>query len=186
MKPLKKLAGMATTEKPMDVIALLKADHRKVEGLFKDFESARTKLQRVKLINEIVKELSVHATVEEKLVYPQLEQDEKELTGEALEEHHLVKLVIAELADYDGSEENLESKIKVLSELVKHHVKEEEREMLPKLKESGADLMKMAQKVQAEKQKLLTSMQKVGDKSKRQIGGAPKKSTRATAVRKAS
>lgn len=115
-----------TGEKPGNAIWLLKQDHRKVEELFKDFESSRTSNQRYQLIQQIIKELDVHTRVEEKVIYPILAKEDKEANGEANEEHHVVKLILAELAGSNGSESNLKSKVKVLSEIVKHHVKEEE------------------------------------------------------------
>jgi hemerythrin superfamily protein len=174
-----------TTMPSKDAVALLKEDHRKVEGLFAEFESARTKVKKGKLINEIVKELSVHATLEEKLVYPVLMGCEEEGTEEAYEEHHVVKLILAELADYDGSEENAKAKVKVLSELIKHHVEEEENELLPMLEESGEDLQVLGQKMIKQKERLLSGVKTIGDKSKRQVGGAPARSKRSS-TRKAS
>lgn len=139
---------------PTNVIDILKADHRKVEGLFKQFESATSDEERKNLIDEIVKEISIHATVEEKLVYPELE-GEGEKTKEALEEHHAVKLLLAELADMTGSEETAPAKVKVISEMVKHHIQEEELDLLPKLKRTADDLEELGNQVLQEKDLLL-------------------------------
>ncbi|MBX9568008.1 MAG: hemerythrin domain-containing protein [Candidatus Obscuribacterales bacterium] len=139
---------------PTNVIDILKADHREVEGLFKEFENAISDEERKNLIDEIVKEISVHASVEEKLVYPELES-EGEKTKEALEEHHAVKMLLAELADMTGSEETAPAKVKVISEMVKHHVQEEELGLLPKLKSKAEDLDELGALVLQEKELLL-------------------------------
>lgn len=156
-----------------DVIALLMADHRKVEGLFEEFENSRTKVQRRKLLEKIITELSIHAAAEEKHVYPAYMQEDEDMTQEAIEEHHVVKMVLKELSSFDGSEENVKAKVKVLSEMVQHHVEEEESEMFPEMRKMDLDLMEMAEDVKAEKEKLLTRMKKVGDKSKRKDDNQP-------------
>lgn len=144
-----------TGEKPGNAIWLLKQDHRKVEELFKDFESSRTTNQKYQLIQQIIKELDVHTRVEEKLLYPILAKEDKEKNGEANEEHHVVKLVLEELAQANGSESNLKSKVKVLSEIVKHHVKEEENGIFQTIERSGADMDELGQKIVKEKTRLL-------------------------------
>lgn len=144
-----------TGEKPGNAIALLKQDHRKVEELFKEFESCRTSKQKVRLIQEIIKELDVHTRVEEKIIYPILAKEDKDANGEANEEHHVVKLILAELAEVDGSESNLKSKVKVLSEVVKHHVKEEEHGIFQTIERSGADMDELGAKIVKEKARLL-------------------------------
>ncbi|MDX2108116.1 MAG: hemerythrin domain-containing protein, partial [Candidatus Melainabacteria bacterium] len=144
-----------TGEKPGNAIWLLKQDHRKVEELFKDFESSRTTNQKYQLIQQIIKELDVHTRVEEKLLYPILAKEDKEKNGEANEEHHVVKLVLKELAQANGSEPNLKSKVKVLSEIVKHHVKEEENGIFQTIERSGADMDELGQKIAKEKTRLM-------------------------------
>ncbi|MCW5822352.1 MAG: hemerythrin domain-containing protein [Cyanobacteria bacterium TGS_CYA1] len=144
-----------TGEKPGIAIWLLKQDHRKVEELFKDFESSRTTNQKYQLIQQIIKELDVHTRVEEKLLYPILAKEDKEKNGEANEEHHVVKLVLEELAQANGSEPNLKSKVKVLSEIVKHHVKEEENGIFQIIERSGADMDELGQKIAKEKTRLM-------------------------------
>lgn len=145
-----------TGEKPGNAIWLLKQDHRKVEELFKDFESSRTTNQRYQLIQQIIRELDVHTRVEEKLLYPILAKQDKEKNGEANEEHHVVKLVLAELAQANGSESYLKSKVKVLSEIVKHHVKEEENGIFQTIERSGADMDELGQKIAKEKARLMS------------------------------
>jgi short-subunit dehydrogenase len=167
-----------------DVIALLMADHRKVEGLFEEFENSRTKIQRRKLLEKIITELSIHTAAEEKHVYPAYMQEDEDMTKEAIEEHHVVKMVLKELSSFDGSEDNVKAKVKVLSEMVQHHVEEEESEMFPEMQKMDLDLMEMAEDVKAEKEKLLTKMKKVGDKSKRKDNNLTKGKTKKSAQRK--
>jgi hemerythrin superfamily protein len=114
----------------MDALALLKKDHQTVEKLFARFEKRPSK----EIADRIVRELSIHATVEEQLFYPAVrklaasaeleEADEKVL--EALEEHHVAKWVLSEIEGLDEDDERFEPKCMVLIESVRHHVKEEE------------------------------------------------------------
>ena len=111
-----------------DAITLLKEDHRAVEKLFKDFESAKGEGRKQKLAHEICLELSVHAEIEETIFYPACEGtvDEEELK-EGFVEHDAAKLLIAEItANEGGGDEFFDTKVKVLQEEIEHHVKEEE------------------------------------------------------------
>jgi hemerythrin superfamily protein len=141
-----------------DAIGLLKQDHRKVEALFSEFEKASSNKQSI--LNQIIKELSIHATVEENLVYPLCEDIDKiaEDTAEAYEEHHVVKMMLAELADIPAEKEVVAAKVRVLCELVKHHVKEEERDLLPQLKKNGVDLDRLAEDILRRKQQLMAGV----------------------------
>jgi hemerythrin superfamily protein len=120
-----------------DAIAVLKKDHRAMEQLFRRFERAKGSAERKRIADRIVHDLSVHAAIEEQLVYPALRQ---RLDGQqpqvllALEEHHLAKVELAEIEKLDGSEERFDAKVRVLIENVRHHVKEEERDLLPAMK----------------------------------------------------
>jgi hemerythrin superfamily protein len=120
----------------MDAFALLKADHRKVEKIFKQLEKTDDAKQREKHFEELYTELSAHAHVEEKIYYPAVEDAKAvhELTLEAYEEHHVVKLLLAELKKLSKSTEEWGAKLTVLQENVEHHVKEEEKELFPKTK----------------------------------------------------
>jgi hemerythrin superfamily protein len=128
-------AGLAT-----GVVEMLKEDHEKVKGLFEEFESAEGK-QRADIAATAIMELEVHADLEEKLIYPAIREqiDEDEMMNEAVEEHHLVHVLIKELKKLKPKDEVFQAKFKVLSELVKHHIEEEEGEMLPKAQESDID-----------------------------------------------
>ncbi len=149
----------------LDAVALLKADHRKVKGLFHQFAVTRTNARRHKLLDEILMELTIHTTIEERHLYPVLAQQDDDAAKEAVEEHHVVKLVIAELEGYDGTEDNIKAKVKVLSELVGHHIEEEEQELFPELKKAGVDLKVIGEKLQQEKQKLMRESKLGGKKA---------------------
>ena len=112
---------------------LLKADHDEVKALFDEFESAKSRPARLKIVRQALQELKVHAAIEEEIFYPAVRaRVGKEVMNEADEEHHVAKLLIAELDRMDGSESHFDAKFMVLAENVRHHIKEEENEMLPK------------------------------------------------------
>ncbi len=126
----------------MDAIQLVKQDHRAVEQLFKQFEKAEeaekaAEMKRV--VQKVVKELSVHAAIEEQILYPALRRAEESIEDdvlEALEEHHLVKLTLLELDKMSPEDERYCAKMSVLMESVRHHVEKEEEELLPQLREA--------------------------------------------------
>lgn len=116
------------TAKPKDAIALLKEDHRDVEKLFKEFESAKSDGRKERLAQQICLELSVHAEIEETIFYPACEGtvDEDELK-EGYVEHDAAKLMIAEIMANEGADDEFfDTKVKVLQEEIEHHIKEEE------------------------------------------------------------
>jgi hemerythrin superfamily protein len=119
-------------------VALLKNDHKMVDGLFKKFEAApkRNLKAKSKLRDEIVRELSIHAAIEEQILYPAAKERARQegLVLESLEEHHLVKVLLAEIDGMNPEDERFEPKVHVLMENVQHHVKEEEQELLPKVR----------------------------------------------------
>jgi hemerythrin superfamily protein len=120
----------------MDAIKLLKADHAEVEEKFKKFESLTTRAFKGKglLAKEVVKALSIHASILEQLFYPAIRQRLPEnVSGvlEALEEHHIMKWTLSELADMDANEERFDAKFSVLIDLVRRHIKEEEKTLFP-------------------------------------------------------
>lgn len=122
----------------MDATQALKRDHRTIEALFKKFEQSgrSAKRRKKKLVEQIVEELSRHADIEEQVFYPAVRQatGDHELVFEALEEHDLVKPLLEGLQKMEPDEERFEAKVAVLMEAVRHHVKEEEREMLPAIR----------------------------------------------------
>lgn len=124
----------------MDAITLLKKDHRTVEGLFKRFEKLgdRAKKGKQDVVERIIKELSVHAAIEEAVLYPAIRSaiDDKkidELVLESLEEHHVAKWTLSELDGMTPEHERFDAKVTVLIDNVRHHVEEEEQELFPKM-----------------------------------------------------
>ena len=124
-----------------DAIVLLKNDHKTVEKLFKQFEKlgdGATKTKR-KVVDEIIKELSTHAAIEEQHFYPAIRTAAPDVADdvlEGLEEHHIVKWTLSELEGMSPDAERFDAKVKVLMESVRHHVEEEETEMFPKVRDA--------------------------------------------------
>ncbi len=142
-----------------NAIALLKADHTAVSALFTDYESARSTTKKKGIVAEICTALSVHAQIEEEIFYPdvKLALKDKLLVPEATVEHAGVKDLIAQLEGVEPDGEMYDAKVKVLSEYVKHHVKEEQNEMFPKVKESSLDLNELGARMAARKSELLAA-----------------------------
>ncbi len=117
----------------------MKGDHREVEQLFKRFERAGSGAHRAKgqLVASMIEALSRHAEIEELVFYPavreQMPRSEPDVL-EALEEHHLVKVVLRELEGLDPAAERFDAKVTVMMEAVRHHVKEEENDLFPKVR----------------------------------------------------
>jgi hemerythrin superfamily protein len=114
---------------------LLKRQHREVKSMFKEIEKAERPRERRRLLDSIAQALKSHTTIEEEIFYPAVREigsdKAEEMYAEALEEHHVVDLVLAELPTVDPEDERFEAKMTVLSELVEHHADEEEKEMFP-------------------------------------------------------
>src|SRR5215831_2822852 len=117
----------------MKATDLLKRQHREVKGLFKKIEDTENSSERRKLMTTIAQELKVHTTIEEEIFYPAMREVQskkaEQMVNEAYEEHHVVDLVLRELPQVDPEDERFEAKMTVLSELVQHHIEEEEDEM---------------------------------------------------------
>ena len=137
-------------------VVLLKEDHDRVKELFDRFEAAKSRPAKVKIVRAALTELKVHAAVEEELFYPAVRAKVgKEVMNEADEEHHVAKLLVAELDKMDGSESHFDAKFTVLAENVRHHIKEEEGEMLPKARTVKLDFAELAEKMATRKETLL-------------------------------
>jgi len=136
-------------------IAILKKDHDTVKELFDRFEKAQSSAEKEKIIAQAVKELKVHAAIEEEIFYPTVRKHVgKDIMNEADEEHHVARVLIAEL-DRDGrANDHRDAKFTVLAESVRHHIKEEEGEMLPKARELELDFEALGQKMLDRKRQL--------------------------------
>ncbi len=122
-----------------DALAILKAEHQAVEKLFTSFESAGDRAYKTKrrLVDQMIEALSIHAFIEEQVLYPAARNDVASANDdvlEALEEHRVVKWELQELLDLDPEDERFAAKVTVLSENVRHHVREEESELFPLLR----------------------------------------------------
>jgi hemerythrin superfamily protein len=137
-------------------VSMLKEDHDRVQRLFDQFKRAKDKRAKRKIVQAALTELKVHAAIEEELFYPAVRKSiGKEIMNEADEEHHVAKLLIAELESMKGSESHFDAKFTVLAENVRHHIEEEEGEMLPKAKRVKLDFEGLAEKMQRRKERLL-------------------------------
>jgi len=142
---------------PKDAIALLKADHEAVSQLFEQYEKARSSSTKKALVTEICTALSVHAQIEEEIFYPAVKAalKDKLLVPEATVEHAGVKALIGQLEGAEPDGEMYDAKVKVLSEYVKHHVKEEQNEMFPKIKASSMDMVELGARLAARQDELM-------------------------------
>ena len=150
--------------KGQDAIKLLKADHDEVAELFAQYEKQKKKNGNGKpeLIEKICTALTVHAQIEEEIFYPAarnaLEEDGEELLDEAEVEHASIKSLVDQLEVMGWDDELCDAKVKVLSEYVKHHVKEEETEMFPKIKKADLDLDALGMEMAERKTELMEDM----------------------------
>ena len=140
-----------------DAIALLRADHKRVSELFEQYESARSAAKKKSLVDTICQELAVHAQVEEEIFYPAVKAalKDKELVPEAQVEHQSLKDLIAQVKGKEPDGEMFDAKITVMSEYVKHHVKEEQNEMFPRAKKTRLDMQQLGEQIAARKQELM-------------------------------
>lgn len=148
----------STTAKPAkDALALLESDHEDVSQLFAEYEKTRSDARKTALVAEICTALSVHAQIEEEIFYPAVKSalKDKFLVPEATVEHASVKDLIDQLESSEPGGEMYDAKVTVLSEYVKHHVKEEQDEMFTKVQSSSLDLVELGARMTARKEELL-------------------------------
>jgi hemerythrin superfamily protein len=146
--------GLFTTN---PVFEMLKKDHRKVEELFDEFESAKDSRSKTRIIQETLHELEVHAKLEETLIYPAIREkiEEEDVMDEALEEHHVAHVLINELKRMKYNGERHEAKFTVLGESIKHHVKEEEGTLFPAAEKAEINWDELAQEAMERKEALM-------------------------------
>jgi hemerythrin superfamily protein len=153
-------------QQAQDAIALLKADHRKVEDLFAAFENASGNRRKQKLAEQICLELSVHAAIEEEIFYPACEgKVDEDLLEEAYVEHDGAKLLIAEIEAGGPSDDFYDAKVTVLKEQIEHHVEEEEKRMeglFSQARKAGIDMEALGGDLAARKQELLAQIEANG------------------------
>ena len=155
--PKKTTTRKTSAPKAQDATALLRADHKRVSDLFAEYEKTRSPVRKMALVTKICTELSVHAQVEEEIFYPAVKAalKDKELVPEAIIEQATMKALISQVEGVTPDGEMFDAKIKVLSEYVKHHVKEEHTEMFPKAKASKLDLVELGARLTDRKRELM-------------------------------
>lgn len=148
----------AKSGRQQDAIALLKADHRQVEDLFEQFEKARDSQRKLKLATQICNALKIHTMIEEEIFYPAFldASDDEDIHHEAIVEHAGAKKLIAEIEDMDPDDDYYDAKVTVLSEMIKHHVKEEEKPggMFSEAKKSDMDLDALGEQLASRKSEI--------------------------------
>ena len=140
------------SQEAVDAITLLTEDHENVKSMFEQYEGLgdRAHASKKKLAMQICLELTKHATAEEEIFYPALREATKaneDMVDEAVVEHASAKELIAQIMEMEPGEDLFDAKVKVLSELIEHHVQEEEKEMFPKAKKAGLDLEALGQQL---------------------------------------
>ncbi len=137
-------------------LALLRADHKKVSALFDAYENARSTKRKLELSKEICSELKVHATIEEEIFYPALRRVKgvDDMLDEANVEHAGAKHLIAEIERSSPGDDYYDARITVLSEYIRHHVKEEQDEIFPKAKKSKINLQALGEQLAQRKMEL--------------------------------
>jgi hypothetical protein len=142
------------------IVAMLKADHKKVKKAFKDFQKLdphEDKESCEALVEQTLAEIEVHAQLEEQIFYPAARGaiDEQELLDEAEVEHMTAKVLIEQLKGMDADDEKFAATFKVLGEYINHHVQEEEGEMFKQLSASGAEWDAVLEEMQAQREQLM-------------------------------
>ena len=150
---------MATQSTPTDGLQLLTQDHRKVEDLFAQFEKATGSSAKQRLVQQICTELKVHSMIEEEIYYPAIRDTvEGADLDEAYVEHDSAKLLINELEAAEPDESFYDAKVKVLQELIEHHVEEEEKKrenLFQQTRAGDIDLKALGERLQARKMELM-------------------------------
>jgi hypothetical protein len=157
---------MAEQSNSQNALKLLTQDHRRVEGLFEQFENAKGASAQQQIVRQICTELKVHAMLEEEIYYPAIRGkiDDDDL-DEAYVEHDSAKLLINELEAAEPSEDFYEAKVKVLKELIEHHVKEEEKQsdnLFQQTRATDVDLDALGEQMAARKAELMALAESEG------------------------
>lgn len=139
-----------------DALTLLRADHKHVSALFDAYENARSTKRKMELSKEICSELKVHTTIEEEIFYPALRRVRgmDDMLDEANVEHAGAKHLIGEIERSSPDDDYYDARIKVLSEYIRHHVKEEQDKIFPKAKKSKINLQALGEQLAQRKMEL--------------------------------
>jgi hemerythrin superfamily protein len=150
--------------KTQDAIALLKEDHRAVEKLFSDYETAKGDGRKQTLARRICLDLTVHTTIEEEIFYPACDgKIDEQLLKEAYVEHDAAKVLIAEIEGGEGKGDDFfDAKVQVLGEEITHHVREEEKELFPQVRKAEIDLDALGERLALRKAELMREFKASG------------------------
>jgi hemerythrin superfamily protein len=147
----------------LSAVDVLEQDHREVEEWFDEYDELKDSEEdrKADLAEKICLALKVHAQIEEEIFYPQAREasQDTDLIDEAVVEHSTVKNLIGEIEEMEVGEELYDAKIRVLGEMVKQHIKEEEEELFPELQSTKMDLNAVGKELAARKEELMTEMQ---------------------------
>ncbi|NDF12717.1 MAG: hemerythrin domain-containing protein [Proteobacteria bacterium] len=133
-------------------ITILKRDHEHIRALLDAYEAARELREKRVILKKIIEELKIHAFIEEEIFYKAVYEVVKEdLINEADEEHHVTKILIAELANMMVSQEGFDAKVEVLADNIRHHIREEETKLLPHVSRLDIDLISLGKEMLAKK-----------------------------------
>jgi hemerythrin superfamily protein len=145
---------------PADATTLLMQDHAEVKGMFLQHEAERDDEMKSFLAQKICTALTVHATVEEEVFYPEVGRalEDDEMVTEAVEEHGEMKGEIAKIVDGMAADNSISRSVKKLMQVVEHHVEEEETEMFPDMRQSGIDLYELGSQIAARRAEALLEL----------------------------
>ena len=152
-----------------DPISMLKGDHKNVKALFDQFEGTDDERTQMQVARKALDELKVHAAIEEEIFYPAVEAmvDDAEVMAEATQEHHVVHFLIDELERGNLDHDTFHAKFIVLAENVRHHIKEEEGEMMPKIDRDKTKMGELASRMAERKQELMQNPDAIRQTGKR-------------------
>ena len=159
----------AETTQSMNPVSMLKEDHSNVKKLFDQFEGTEDEQTQMEIAKKALNELKVHSAIEEEIFYPGVEAtvDDTEVMCEATQEHHVVHLLIDELESQDLDHDTFHAKFIVLAENVRHHIKEEEGEMLPKVDGDESEIQELGAQMAERKQQLMENPDALNKKTSR-------------------
>ena len=155
---------MTSATKPIDAVAMLKADHAEVHAWFEEYEGLgdRANVTKSKLVKQICQALTIHTQIEEEIFYPAMREagkdKEEDMVDEAVVEHASAKDLIAQLQEMDPEDDLYDAKVKVLGELVDHHVEEEEEEMFPDARKLKLDMVALGEEMQMRRDELAAAV----------------------------
>jgi hemerythrin superfamily protein len=162
LSTLTRKMGLGTSSD--DAVSMLTRDHREVDALFAAFEKAKSARDKQSIAKRFCQALTVHAAIEEQIFYPAASRalDDDFMIKEARVEHMHLKELVSEIEAMSPNDEMFEAKCHVLKEYVRHHVKEEEHEMFPRLRASDMDMDAVGEKMMLRRQQMMKKMRMNG------------------------